>query len=151
MNRPARAVRTLIVDDEALARRRLRTILSNHAGVEVIGEAANGTQAVAAVASETPDLLMLDIQMPGRDGFDVLRAITDAGPRLRAEAGYGGTRADRGDSSDRTARGARPGRRGDRRGGIARADRTVARRRTAAGENKPRRQAPSGRCLRHRP
>ena len=73
----ARPTRVLIVDDEPLARRRLRTILSKHAGVEVIGEAGNGITAVAAVTELAPDLMLLDIQMPGQDGFDVLRTLVE--------------------------------------------------------------------------
>src|SRR5262245_32153395 len=67
------AVRTLIVDDEPLARRRLRTMLSDDPELEIIGEAANGRPAIAAIAEKKPDLLLLDIQMPGKDGFEVLR------------------------------------------------------------------------------
>ena len=68
-------VRTLIVDDEPLARRRLRTILADEAGIEIIGEASTGRAAVTAIVETRPDLLLLDIQMPGQDGFAVLRQI----------------------------------------------------------------------------
>jgi two-component system, LytTR family, response regulator len=68
-------VRALIVDDEPLARRRLRTILAAEPDLEIVGEAANGATAIQAVAEKRPDLLLLDIQMPGKDGFDVLREI----------------------------------------------------------------------------
>ena len=67
--------RTLIVDDEPLARRRLRTLLAENRDIEIIGEAANGTAAVAAIVDKRPDLLLLDIQMPGKDGFQVLQEI----------------------------------------------------------------------------
>ena len=67
-------VRTLVVDDEPLARRRLRAMLVEDADVEVIGEAGSGTAAVRAIADERPDLVFLDVQMPGLDGFEVLRA-----------------------------------------------------------------------------
>jgi two-component system, LytTR family, response regulator len=67
--------RTLIVDDEPLARRRLRTLLSSEAGIEIIGEAGSGTAAVIAIKTERPDLLLLDIQMPGKDGFEVLQEV----------------------------------------------------------------------------
>jgi two-component system, LytTR family, response regulator len=70
--------RTLIVDDEPLARRRLRTLLADEPDIEIVGEAANGNAAVTAVAEKRPDLLLLDIQMPGKDGFQVLQEI--AGP-----------------------------------------------------------------------
>ena len=64
----------LIVDDERLARKRLAGLLVDEPDVDVIGEAANGTEAVRAIATERPDLVFLDVQMPGLDGFDVLRA-----------------------------------------------------------------------------
>jgi two-component system LytT family response regulator len=67
--------RTLIVDDEPLARRRLRTMLADEPDLEIVGEASNGTAAVQAIAEKRPDLLLLDIQMPGKDGFEVLRSI----------------------------------------------------------------------------
>ena len=76
MPRPAR---TVIVDDEPLARRRLRAILAKHPGVEIVGEASNGTTAVSVILEQRPDLVLLDIQMPGQDGFDVLRTVTSAG------------------------------------------------------------------------
>ncbi|MGH9884515.1 MAG: LytR/AlgR family response regulator transcription factor, partial [bacterium] len=69
-------MRTVIVDDEPLARRRLRSLLADEPDVEIIGEAANGTEAVRAIATDRPDLVFLDVQMPGLDGFDVLRATT---------------------------------------------------------------------------
>lgn len=64
-------VRTLIVDDEPLARRRLRRLLSQHPGLETVGECADGAAALRAVQESSPDLLLLDIQMPGVDGFGV--------------------------------------------------------------------------------
>jgi two-component system, LytTR family, response regulator len=72
-------VRTVIVDDEPFARRRLRAILAKHPRIEVVGEAGNGTAAVTVVKELEPDLLLLDIQMPGRDGFEVLREVARAG------------------------------------------------------------------------
>ena len=79
MTKARSIARVVIVDDEPLARRRLRSILGKHPGVEVVGEAATGTAAVSAVRDLEPDLLFLDIQMPGGDGFQALRAISDAG------------------------------------------------------------------------
>jgi len=67
-------VRTLIVDDERLARQKIRTFLEGRADVTVVGEAGNVEDAIAAIEREKPDLVLLDIQMPGGDGFDVLRA-----------------------------------------------------------------------------
>src|SRR5690349_18596616 len=69
-------IRTLVVDDEPLARRRLLSMLAKESEIEVIGEAGNGTSAVRAIGEERPDLVFLDVQMPGLDGFEVLRATT---------------------------------------------------------------------------
>ncbi len=68
-------VRALIVDDEPLARQRLRTLLKGEADVEVVGECSDGHEAVAAVRELRPDLLFLDVQMPVLDGFGVLEAL----------------------------------------------------------------------------
>src|SRR5882672_1231832 len=66
----------LIVDDEPLARERLRTLLATEPDVEVIGECVNGREAVAAVKKQRPDLLFLDIQMPELDGFQTLAQLS---------------------------------------------------------------------------
>ncbi len=68
-------IRTLIVDDERLARQRLRRLLGQHAEVEIVGECADGAAAVAAARESTPDLILLDIQMPGMDGFGVVEEL----------------------------------------------------------------------------
>jgi two-component system LytT family response regulator len=65
-------VEALIVDDEPHARERVRTLLSRHASVRIIGECADGITAVTAIRRERPQLLLLDVQMPGLDGFGVL-------------------------------------------------------------------------------
>ena len=70
-------MRTLIVDDEALARERLKRYLANLEGVEVIGEAKDGVQAVEMIEAQSPELVLLDIQMPGLDGFGVVEALED--------------------------------------------------------------------------
>lgn len=72
-----RPLRAVLVDDEELARRYLRELLSSHPEIEIIGECANGFEAVKAVRELTPDLLFLDIQMPKLDGFEVLELIDD--------------------------------------------------------------------------
>lgn len=68
-------IRTLIVDDEALARARLRKFLTQEADIEVIGESGSGPEAIAFIEGQKPDLVFLDIQMPEVSGFDVLRAL----------------------------------------------------------------------------
>jgi two-component system, LytTR family, response regulator len=70
-----KSIRTLIVDDEPLARERLRGLLSAEAEVEIIGECASGTEAVATIRSAAPDLVFLDMQMPGCDGLQVLAEL----------------------------------------------------------------------------
>jgi len=74
-------IRTLIVDDEPLARRKIREFLKEDRESEVVGECAAGAQPVSAVRSATPDLLFLDVQMPGMDGFTVAQKIK-ANPQL---------------------------------------------------------------------
>ena len=68
-------LRVIVVDDEALARTLLRELLAAHQDVEIIAECGNGFEAVKAVTEKKPDLLLLDIQMPKLDGFDVLELI----------------------------------------------------------------------------
>ncbi len=68
-------LRVAIVDDEELARRLLREYLAAHPDVAIVAECANGFEAVKAVAEHDPDLLLLDIQMPKLDGFEVLELI----------------------------------------------------------------------------
>jgi two-component system LytT family response regulator len=75
-------MRVLIVDDEAPARARLRQLLSAHADVEVAGEAETGVQAMELAAELKPDVLLLDIQMPGCTGIDVAACLADPRPHL---------------------------------------------------------------------
>ena len=67
--------RAIIVDDEPLARDVLRELLAAHDDIEIVAECANGFEAIKAVAELSPDLLLLDVQMPKLDGFDVLELI----------------------------------------------------------------------------
>jgi DNA-binding LytR/AlgR family response regulator len=69
------ALRTLIVDDEPVARKVLREELEQIPSVDVIGEAETGRQAVSAIQEQAPDLVLLDLEMPGMNGFDVIREI----------------------------------------------------------------------------
>ena len=68
-------LRVIVVDDEELARTLLRELLAAHGDVEIVAECGNGFEAVKAVTEKKPDLLLLDIQMPKLDGFDVLELI----------------------------------------------------------------------------
>lgn len=65
----------IIADDEELARRLMREYLEGESDVEILGECANGFEAVKAVAEQKPDVLFLDVQMPRLDGFEVLELI----------------------------------------------------------------------------
>jgi DNA-binding LytR/AlgR family response regulator len=69
------SLRTLIVDDEPIARKVLREELEGIAGVEIVGEAENGTGALGEIALLRPDLVLLDLQMPGMSGLDVVRRL----------------------------------------------------------------------------
>jgi two-component system, LytTR family, response regulator len=70
-----RAIRAVIVDDEPLARRGLELRLAQHADVEIVAQVGDGAAARRAVAAHAPDVMFLDVQMPGLDGFAALRAI----------------------------------------------------------------------------
>ena len=70
-------VRTLIVEDERLARARLTRLLRQRDDVEIVGSAADGDEAVELIAGARPELLLLDIQMPSRGGFEVLDPLED--------------------------------------------------------------------------
>jgi len=72
---PADRLRVLVVDDEELARRGLRRDLADLGGIGVVGECADGFEAVKAAAEEKPDLVFLDIRMPRLDGFEVLSLL----------------------------------------------------------------------------
>ena len=73
-------IRVLIVDDEPPARAKVRRFLARDAEVEVVGEVGSGTEAVEAIRRLTPDVVFLDVQMPGLDGFGVLEALQRNAP-----------------------------------------------------------------------
>jgi len=70
-------IRTIVVDDEKLARDRMNAFLRKIPDVQLVGEAADGTSAIELIETQRPDLVLLDVQMPGTDGFAVLRALKD--------------------------------------------------------------------------
>ncbi len=68
-------LRVLIVDDEPLARQRLEDLLRGEPGVEIVGMAGDGAAAIDAIQTLRPDLVFLDVQMPGATGLDVVRTV----------------------------------------------------------------------------
>ncbi len=76
-------MRVVIVDDEELARRGIKARIQRSRDVDIIAECSNGREAIAAIRSTCPDLVFLDVQMPGKTGFDVIEAIgCDSFPRV---------------------------------------------------------------------
>jgi two-component system LytT family response regulator len=74
-------IRTLVVDDEPLARKTIVDLLGNDPGISVVGECGSGTEAIEAVRAFRPALLFLDVQMPGCDGFDVIEQLGADSPK----------------------------------------------------------------------
>jgi DNA-binding LytR/AlgR family response regulator len=74
-------VKCLVIDDEAPARSRLTRLLQAHPELEIAGEAANGLEAIEQIERARPDLIFMDIQMPGLDGFGVLRSLHEDTPK----------------------------------------------------------------------
>ena len=70
-------IRVLIVDDEPLARKRMRHLLSTYSDFEIVADAGTGAEAVSLADEHSPDLILLDIQLPDMTGFDVLERLTD--------------------------------------------------------------------------
>jgi len=68
-------IRTLVVDDEPMARERILGLLAQETDVEVVGQCADGVQAVNAIQQLSPELVFLDVQMPAVDGFGVIRQV----------------------------------------------------------------------------
>jgi two-component system LytT family response regulator/two-component system response regulator LytT len=82
------SIRTLVVDDEKLARDRLDGFLADLADVEVVGQAGDGIQALEMIEQQRPDLIFLDVQMPGMDGFEVLKALRPPPPHVVLATAY---------------------------------------------------------------
>lgn len=83
------AIRTLVVDDEKPALTRIVELLEKQPGIQIVGTARHGREAIQQIRSQAPDLLFLDIQMPGMDGFDVLREVAaDQRPLTIFVTGY---------------------------------------------------------------
>ncbi|WP_266364433.1 LytR/AlgR family response regulator transcription factor [Tellurirhabdus rosea] len=81
-------MKALIVDDERLARNELRRLLDNFPKIEIIGEAANADEALKLIDELQPELLFLDIQMPGKNGFELLQAIEGKTPEVIFTTAY---------------------------------------------------------------
>ena len=77
------SARVLVVDDERLMRAGLRLMIDGAAGITVVGEAADGAEAVAAVAALDPDVVLMDVRMPGTSGIEATRQLAEAGARAR--------------------------------------------------------------------
>ena len=75
--------RVLVVDDEPLVRRTLKQILASYQDLQLVGEAANGEEAIAAVAGLQPDIVVMDIRMPALDGIAAARHIHAKAPHVK--------------------------------------------------------------------
>ncbi len=76
-------IRVLVVDDHALFRRGLQMVLGQESDIEVVGEAGDGTEALALACSAAPDIVLMDVRMPRRGGIDATSAIKDAVPSAK--------------------------------------------------------------------
>jgi DNA-binding NarL/FixJ family response regulator len=76
-------ISVILVDDQPLLRKGFRMVLEEEPGIAVVGEADDGTAALALVSRHHPDVVVMDVQMPGMDGIEATRAIVAAEPRSR--------------------------------------------------------------------
>jgi len=85
-------IRVVLVDDQAIVRTGFRVVLETAGGIEVVGEASGGREAVEVVRRTRPDVVVMDVRMPGGDGIEATRAIVDArvGPGAAGTAAAGG-------------------------------------------------------------
>jgi len=99
---PTTDIRLLLVDDQALVRMGFRMLLEAEPGIRVVGEASNGTDAVRIAAELRPDVVLMDVRMPGLDGINTTRALLERSPGSRViilttfdldEYAFGGLRA----------------------------------------------------------
>ena len=79
--------RGLIIDDERLARNELKKLLAAHPDIEIVGEASNAEEGIEQIEKLNPDLIFLDIQMPGKTGFEMLAEL-DAAPTVIFTTAY---------------------------------------------------------------
>ena len=76
-------IRILIVDDHAIVREGLRTLITSEPGMELVGEAANGNEAVQKALALNPDVILMDLVMPGKDGLEAIKEIRQANSQAR--------------------------------------------------------------------
>jgi two-component system LytT family response regulator len=81
-------MKAILIDDERLARAELRRLLAAHSDIEIAGEAANGKQARDQIAGLQPDLLFLDVQMPGQSGIELLESLDPPAPQVIFTTAY---------------------------------------------------------------